>query len=236
MKVRQATAAILFACCFLLASCASETRRSMDRVVEDELPSDTPENRRQVHTDLIRGMLDSEQYYAAIAHIQAQVQQNGSTPQLRLFEAEARRSLGQTAQAQEIYRELLKIRDYVPDAYYGLGLISAKTDLRTAIWQLQQAVRLRPANSDMRNDLGYALMLSKRYPEALNELATAVELEAGSGSAKARNNLLLLMLVTGDEPAVRRLVNESGMSQDALAGMRRRAQNLMSPAAPPRRS
>lgn len=215
----------------LAAGCATATRRQMDRTVEDGVRSDTPESRREVHAELIRGMIDSGQYYAAIAHVQAQVQQGGGTPQLQLFEAEARRRLGQTSEAQAIYRELLKSRDYQADAYYGLGLISAKTDLRTGVWQLQQAVQRRPADPDMRNDLGYALILSRRYSEALNELATAVELEAGRPESKARNNLVLLMIVTGDEPAVQRLVRETGMSPDTLSGLRRRAQSLAAPAA-----
>lgn len=216
-----------------LASCASQTRQRMDRVVEDEIPADTAENRRQVHADLVRGMLDSGQYYAALAHIEAQVQASGSTLQLRLYEAEARRRLGQTVQAQAIYRELLKSRDHVADAYYGLGLTNAKSDLKLSVWQLQQAVKRRPADADMRNDLGYALMLSRRYPEALTELATAVELEAGRPESKARNNLVLLMLVTGDEAAVRRIVRETGMSPEKLSGLRRQAQALALPAKSP---
>lgn len=210
----------------LCAGCATQQRRDLDRSLEREMPSDTPESRREVHTDLIRGMLDSAQYYAAIAHIQAQVQQGGSTPQLRLLEAEARRKLGQDEAARALYRDLLKLRDYIPDAYYGLGLISAKTDLKLGIWQLQQAVQRRPADADMRNDLGYALMLAKRYPEAMNEISTAVELDAGKASSKASNNLVLLMLLTGDEAAVKRIVRETGMSSETLAGLRRRAQTL----------
>jgi Flp pilus assembly protein TadD len=216
-----------------VAGCASQMRRDMDRTIDSEVRSDTPESRREVHTDLIRGMLDTGQYYAAIAHVQTQIQQSGSTPQLRLFEAEARRRLGQNAEAQAIYRDLLKSRDYQADAYYGLGLISSKTDLRTSVWQLQQAVQRRPTDPEMRNDLGYALMLSRRYKESLNELATAVELEAGKPDSKARNNLVLLMLVTGDEPAVKRLVRETGMSPETLSGLRRRAQALAAPVKTP---
>jgi thioredoxin-like negative regulator of GroEL len=227
--------AVLLASCgaiaaALAAGCASTTRRQMDRTIDEGVRSETPESRREVHAELIRGMIESGQYYAAIAHVQAQVQQSGPTEQLQLFEAEARRRLGQTTEAQAIYRELLKSRDYQADAYYGLGLISARTDLRTGVWQLQQAVQRRPADPDMRNDLGYALILSRRYREALTELATAVELEGGRPDSKARNNLVLLMIVTGDEPAVQRLVRESGMSPETLSGLRRRAQSLAAPA------
>jgi Flp pilus assembly protein TadD len=210
----------------LLSGCATSTRQQMEQPVEQALPSDTPENRAQVHADLVRGMLDSGQYYAAIAHIEAQVQASGSTLQLRLYEAEARRQLGQTAQAQALYRELLKSPAYVADAYHGLGLTNSKSDLKLAVWQLQQAAQRRPADAGIRNDLGYALTLARRYPEALHELATAVELEGGKPDSKARNNLVLLMLVTGDEPAVKRIVRETGMSSETLSGLRRQAQTL----------
>lgn len=216
----------------LASGCATQQRRQMQRTVEQEVATDTPERRRQVHADLIRGMLDREQYYAALAHVQAQAQHGGTTPQLRLLEAEARRKLGQDEAARDLYRDLLKHREHVPDAYHGLGLINAKTDLRLALWQLQQAVNRRPADAVMRNDLGYALILARRFPEAMIELSTAVELDAAGADARARNNLVLLMLVTGDEPAVKRLVRETGMSDQTLAGLRRRAQALKAPAAP----
>ncbi|MGQ0618640.1 MAG: tetratricopeptide repeat protein [Panacagrimonas sp.] len=223
----------------MTSGCVSESIRQIDRTVAEEIPVDDPATQRKVHTDLIRQMLGQEQFYAALAHIEAQVRESGSTDELRVLEAQARRKLKQPEQAQAIYRDLLRT-SYVAEAYHGLGLISAATDLKTAVWQLQQAVKRQPANAEMRNDLGYALMVANRYPEALTELATAVELEAGGGSGKARNNLVLLMLVTRDEAAVKRLVQQSGMSDATLDGLRRQALTLSRkpalPAAVPRKS
>lgn len=223
--MRSRAALPIFAVVFVLAGCVSESRRQADQSVAAELPADTPEAQRQVHVDLIRRMLDQKQYYAALAHVQAQIREGGVSDELRLLEAEARRKLDQREPAQAIYRELLKTR-YAAEAYHGLGLTNVKHDLRTAVWQLQQAVQRRPVSAEMRNDLGYALMMAGRHQEALPELATAVELEAGSGSDKARNNLVLLMLVSGDEAAVKRLVQQSGMPAETLAGLRRQAQSL----------
>lgn len=226
MLINRSHWGLLAVAAWMVTGCAGSAVLQAEKNVEQAIPSDTPENRRSVHADLIRGMIEGKQYYAAIAHIEAQVASTGTTPQLRLFEAEARRKLGQDAQAQQIYRELLKEPEYVAQAYYGLGLISASSDLAVSTWQLQQAVNRRPADADMRNDLGYVLMLSQRYQEALTELATAVELEAGSGSAKARNNLIVLMMVTGDERAVRRLAAESAMSESSLKKLRQQAQSI----------
>lgn len=218
----------------LLSGCVAV--KAQQRVLADteaEIDSaDSPVKREGIHTDLIRGMLAQDQYYAALAHIQAQGREAGMTPELQLLEAEARRKLGQTTQAQALYQALLKSM-YIAEAYHGLGLISASSNLPVAITQLQQAVQRRPTNALMRNDLGYALIMARRYSEALPELATAVELEAGSGDNRARNNLVLLMLAKGDEPAAQRLALESGMNEKTLTGLRQQAQGLKpKPAAP----
>ncbi|WP_420465135.1 tetratricopeptide repeat protein [Panacagrimonas sp.] len=203
----------------------SPDRQQLDRMVAEEIPDDSPDARRKVHTDLIRGMLRQQQYYAAVAHIEAQVRESGPSDELRLLEADARRRLGQSAAAQAIYRELLRT-EFAAQAYHGLGLTNVQTDLRTAVWQMQQAVQRRPTDTEMRNDLGYALMLAGQHGAALTQLATAVELETGSGSKKARHNLILLMIVTGDEPAVKKLAQEADLTDTALAGMRRQAQSF----------
>lgn len=218
----------------LASACVSESRRQLDATVAPEIATDTPESQRQVHVDLIRRMLDQSQYYAALAHVQAQVRETGGSEELRLLEAEARRKLGQRDAAMAIYRDLLKTR-YVAEAYHGLGLSNVQAQLSTAVWQLQQAVQRRPASVEMRNDLGYALMLAGRYAEALPEMATAVELEAGAGrlgGERARNNLVLLMLVSGDEAGAQRVVRQSGMPEETLAGLRRQAQDLRSRTTP----
>lgn len=209
----------------LCACTTSPSRQQLDRMVAEELPDDSPAAQRQVHTDLIRGMLKQKQYYAAVAHIEAQARESGTNHELRLLEAEARRRLGQHAAAQSIYRDLLRTR-FAAEAYHGLGLTNVEVDLRTAVWQMQQAVQRKPTDTDMRNDLGYALMLAGQHRAALTQLATAVELETGSGSAKARHNLIVLMIVTGDEGAVRKLASEAALSATELAGLRRRAQDL----------
>lgn len=223
--MRRALPGLLVLASLALGACVTESRREVDRMVAPELDSDTPESQRQVHLDLIRRLIGQAQYYAALAHVQAQVRESGGSDELRLLEATARRKLGQAAQAQQIYRELLKTR-FAADAYHGLGLTNVSSDLRTAVWQLQQAVQRKPADAEMRNDLGYALILARRYAEALPELATAVELDAARAEPRARNNLVLLMMLTGDEAAVQRLTRESGISAETLAGLRRQAQSL----------
>lgn len=185
--------------------------------------SDEDEAGRLVHSDLILGMLAQRQYYAALAHIEEQKNQLGATPELRWLEAEARRRLGQSQTAETLYRGLLR-SDYAAQAYHGLGLLYASRDLRNAVQQLQQAVQRRPTDAEMRNDLGYALMMAGRYQEALPQLATAVELDPNGD--KARNNLIVLLLLTRDEAGAKRVADQSGVSAKSLAALRKQAQSL----------
>lgn len=173
-----------------------------------------------MHDDLIQGMLAQKKYYAALAHVQQQQAQNGDTPQLRWLEAEARRNLGQWRVAEELYKSLLST-PYVAQGRHGLGLLYSRTDLKAAVWQLQQAVQRRPTDPEMRNDLGYALMVAGRFAEALPQLATAAELDPDG--SRSRNNLIVLLLLTHDEAGVRRIARESGLTPDALAGLRKQA-------------
>lgn len=180
---------------------------------------------RRLYADLIRGMIAQGNYYAALAHVQQQQRQQGNTPELRYLEAEARRQLGQQDSAEALYRGLLRTSMAGP-AYHGLGLLYATRDLGQSIEFLRQAVQRQPTDAQTRNDLGYALTRAGRYAPALAELATAVELDPASG--KARNNLVLLLILSGDESGVKRIVRETGMTADDLNRLRRQAQSLKS--------
>nr|WP_241696137.1 tetratricopeptide repeat protein [Solimonas terrae] len=168
-------------------------------------------------------MLDQQQYYAALAHIQQQQRLTGNSDDLRYLEAEARRDLGQSAAAEALYRGLLNGR-LAGDAYHGLGLLYASRNLNTSVQYLREATRRDPTDAGARNDLGYALLRAGRYAEAMPELSTAVELEPNDD--KSRNNLLLLLMLTGDEAGVKRVVDEAGITPDVVARMRSDARNL----------
>jgi Flp pilus assembly protein TadD len=214
-------AAVLLAA-LLLSGCGST--RPVERQLDsgEPLQQPNPAEDRRVHLDLIRRMIEQDQNYAALAHIQAQ-QRVGNSDELRLLEAEVRRKLGQLAAAQVLYQGLLTT-PFASQAYHGLGLITAKRDPAQSLAYLRRAVQLAPTDMELRNDLGFALMLAKRYPEALPELSTAVEL--GPNSDKSRNNLLILMILMRDERAVQRIVRESNVDAGTLADLRKQAQNM----------
>ena len=205
----------------LLSACAGPSVRS-DKAVAGQLATTD----RAVYLDLIRKMLDQQQYYAALAHIQQQQAAGQNNDDLRYLEAEARRQLGQFTAADTLYRSLLRSPRAV-DAYHGLGLLYAPRNLGAAIANLREATRRAPADASARNDLGYALLQARRFSEARLELATAVELDPGS--EKARNNLLLLLMVLRDEATVQRLIQQSAVPADTVARLRRDALALRSP-------
>mgnify|MGYP001603221971 CR=1 FL=1 len=187
---------------------------------------DDLETPRQVHVELVRGLLNQSQFYAALAHIQ-QARANGdSSNELRYLEAEALRRLQRAQSAETIYRELLKT-DLAAQGYQGLGLLSGDRDATAAVGYLRKAAKKAPTDAGIRNDLGYALMLAARYPEALAELSTAAEL--APGDERSANNLIVLMVLMDDETSVRRLAQDAGVDAPRLAELRRQAQSLKKP-------
>jgi len=182
----------------LLVACSTSTTHGGGSAPQPPPEQQAPHlNPDEIHADLIRQMLDNGQYYAA------------------LLEADARGHLGQVAQADALYRQLLGTR-YAPQAYHGLGRLYVKTDLDGAIRNLRKAVEGAPTDVDFRNDLGYALMEAGRYTEAMTELSTAAEL--APNQLKSRHNLIILAMLMGNEGAVQRLMQQEsgGMTPEQM--------------------
>lgn len=205
----------------LMAACAAPQRLSPATPSHRDAADD--EEVAGVHTDLVRSMLAQRQYYAALAHIAELQNRYGKRDELLVLQAEALRELDRDDEATAIYRELLRGR-YAAEANHGLGLIHAPTRLATGLAYLGEAVRQRPTDVEMRNDYGYALIRGRRYEQALTQLATAMEL--APSNTRARNNLLILLMVTGDEAGVRRVAAAAGLENQTLAALRRQAARL----------
>lgn len=222
---RIATLFVLLA----LAGCAGVGRQSaaVQRATpasdqDYEQQAADPQKVEQLRGDVIRGLLEKGQYYAALAHIEEQ-KRSGDSPELSFLEAEARRHLGQRAAAEALYRKLIG-SPIEGQAYRGLGLMYAATDLDQAIRYLRSAATRLPTDVDIRNDLGYALMEAGRYTEALPELSTAAEL--APSQIKSRNNLIILMLLTGNQAALAQLTQQAGTSPETMKQLRDRAQAI----------
>jgi len=211
--------------CTSLGACSSHpSQQQHPAPPDDPLDAKLSDNKNeQVHTELIRQMIDKGEFYAALAHIQDARQDHANDPLLILLEAECRRELGQTARADALYRKLL-MSPQAGEAYHGLGLLYVRTDLPFSVECLQRAARRLPTNAAVRNDLGRALMESGRYTEAVVELSTSAEL--APDQVKSRNNLIVLMVLMGDEAAVQRLAEQAGTSPAELQGLRIQADSI----------
>ena len=180
-----------------------------------------------IHTDLIRGLLDHGQYFAALAHIDEEQRANGKSDQLSALRADALSAMGRTAEADETYRSLLH-GDFAGEAYHGLGLLHVRTNAAAGIDYLRKAVALRPTSAQWRNDLGYALMSNGLLAGAQTELATATELDPAS--EKYRNNLVILLILMKDEARIARLKQQWNLKAETLGELRRQAQAVGRPA------
>lgn len=184
-----------------------------------------PEENRKLHTDLIREMIAQDRLYAAYAHLQAQEKNFGDNQELKLLRAEIQRKLGRNEEAEAVYKTLLDT-PYAGYAQHGLGLIYATRDIDRGTRYLRKAVASRPTDARIRNDLGYALIRQKNYEEARLHLATAFQLS--SGSELSRNNYILILLLDGDEAAVRRIAAQARIPEAEMAALRAQASELRS--------
>lgn len=179
-----------------------------------------PEENRRLHTDLIRQMIDEDKLYAAMAHLDAQEQQFGQTDETRLLRADVKRKLDLTIEAEAIYRELLST-PYEGYAQHGLGLIYVQDNLGLGTEYLQRAVRQRPTDARMHNDLGYALLRQGHVKQAKVHLGTAYEL--GNQAPLLRNNYVVALLADGERREASRLARESDMDVETFRDLQRRA-------------
>jgi Flp pilus assembly protein TadD len=204
--------ALLIAIIALLQACALPQSRSESGLANTD---------RAIHLDLIRGLLASNQYYAALAHIDDERKRSGDGDELRALRGDALAAMGRTAEADALYRSLLK-GSHKAEGYHGLGLLHVQKHPDVGIDYLRSAVAQRPASAQWRNDLGYALMSNGRLKEALTELATATELDPGT--ERYRNNLVILLILMKDETRIARLKQQWALRPETLGELRRQAQ------------
>lgn len=176
-----------------------------------------------VQLGLVRQMLEQGKPYAGLAHLATLDPAVQESPQARYLNAELLRHTGRVDEAEARYRTLLGscIAGY---GHHGLGLLAAGHDLGRAIAELRAAAALLPVDARVRNDLGYALLLSGRGEAARREFLTAIEL--GDHNRRASMNLLLLMLYEGDERGAERLSRQLRLPEEELERIRRQARQL----------
>lgn len=184
----------------LLGGCMTTAVRPADEQAAGPVAGDNCaglDNAERLKLGLIEDELAAGRPRAAMAHLDALPEPVAGRPLALYLRAESLRQVKQYDRAAGMYRRLSE--GCLPGAgRHGLGLVAAaRQDLEGAIDHLQRARELLAADPRVRNDYGYALLLNGQAGAARIEFETALELSAGE--ARAARNLLLAMLVAGDE-------------------------------------
>lgn len=116
---------------------------------------------------------------ASIAAFRIALKQQPQNVKANFFLASALERSGDTADALDIYRKLIKIAPNLAEGYLGLGVLLVKTDgvnLSEGLENLQQAVKINPNLYEAQITLGKTLLQQNKTEEALIYLQKAVEL------------------------------------------------------------
>lgn len=177
----------------------------------------------EVQLGLVRQMLEQDRAYAGLAHLAALSPAVQAAPQAHYLNAELLRQTGRAKEAEHHYHVLLEgcLAGY---GHHGLGLLAAQNDMQQAVSDLREAAKLLPTDPRVRNDFGYALLVTQDSAGARREFMTAIQL--GDYKQRAALNLLVLMLYEGDEQGAELLRRRLKLPDAELEQLRQQAVQL----------
>ncbi|MGH8498409.1 MAG: tetratricopeptide repeat protein, partial [Methylococcales bacterium] len=209
----------------LLTGCALELRsvtstESANNIESADSPKcATPEKPEdQVKLQMIRRMMDGGKLHASLAHLDATRVHSSQETYLR---AEILRRIGRTDLAAVLYQQLIQ-GCAAGDGYHGLGLISGRNGkIKEALDYLGKARDKLPTDVQVRNDMGYALLLDQQYELASHEFMTALELDENNEFSAP--NLVLVLLATGQFQKAQVLAQRLKLSDESFNSLRAQA-------------
>lgn len=205
----------------LLAGCASPPPRPGAADADCGRPAEAGS---QTRLTMIRQLLDSGHPYAALAHLDAAAMRGPAAIHLR---ADILRRMGRLAEARGHYEQLLGTC-MAGSGHHGLGLLAGqKGRLPDSVAHLRQARLALPAEARVRNDLGYALMLSNDLEAARFEFLTALDLDPED--RRAALNLILLLHRQGDSTAADAVAERYRIDADERIRLREQAGSMAVP-------
>jgi Flp pilus assembly protein TadD len=170
------------------------------------LPDGRSPRSRALYLALISDMRRSGKTYAALAHLDAFDKLYPRATDAAVLRGDCLVDIGSYADAQAIYRKLLKTRGTAASAYAGLGRIDGLNGHWVdAAGNFNLAVNEDPTNPNYLNDYGYALLRQGTPDQALFRIRQASEL--APGDVRVRNNLILVLAATGDKAGSRALLD-----------------------------
>jgi Flp pilus assembly protein TadD len=177
----------------------------------------------------VEQMIADGKFYAALAELDAI---GASTQKATWLRAEALRRIDHVSEAVALYTGLIG-SCLEGRAQHGLGLSAARQGQHVrAIDALSRARLLLPTDPSVRNDLGYALLMDRRWDAAQFEFLTVMDLSPQD--PLAARNLVLLAFAQGKADVARRLASKFKLDAAMTDRLALQAASLMySPSAPP---
>lgn len=213
----------------LMSGCADNPVRSSS-ITDDRKLATTGDNCEELSSaerlrlSLIEDELRANRARAALAYLDALPEKLGNKPKAVYLRAEAYRDVAQYDDANKLYQSLSK-GCLVGASYHGQGMVAAEqSDMDTALVNLRQARFLLAADPRVRNDYGFALLLAGHIAESKIEFETALQLS--SKHPKAAQNLVLAMLIEGNEQNALGYARAISLSETELQRLRQQANVL----------
>lgn len=171
--------------------------------------------------DMIRQQMEQGRSRSALAHLE---ESGFDYAETTLMRGDALRDVGHREAADAVY-ETLATGCLAADAYQGMARnAAARGDRHEALLLMQEARRARPTDAEIRNDLGYLLLLEGERQQAREQLLTALEL--GGAGQRAASNLVMLMMQEGRVAEAERLARRYGVDAKLVARLRRLATDV----------
>jgi len=176
-----------------------EAERKEDQREDEQSRKARVEREKNLHLKLVQTMVEQDNAYAALAHLDSYDQKWGADRPSKQLRADALRKTSQLDQAELVYKSLLGGKEAIKSgpAWYGLGKVSIERgDLKSATTRLEKSIQVDPLNINAYSDLGLVYLLEGQKEPAYNTLMKANQL--ASGDVKVMANLALWGLVYDD--------------------------------------
>lgn len=211
---------LLLAMSLAVSGCATNGSMASDPSVAVSCTT-TKQPEHQLQLDAVDALMARSQPYAALAKLESE----GLATEhhwVRLGQLMA--ATNQIAEAEEVFHALAGECDSAM-GHHGLGLVYLKQKkLDQGLAELATARKMAPSSADVRNDYGYALLLTGQDYEAIFELRTAFELADGEGAV--RQNLAAGYVLTGDRSGLAMLRDQYALSTAETAHAERLADDI----------
>lgn len=178
-----------------------------------------------VKLDMVRQLIDGEQYYSALAHLE---NDNSNSPHALWLRAEAQRKTGLLDEAYESYRDL-SLTCMTAYGHAGMAkILATRGNVPQAHQQMLTARKLAPTDADIRNDYGFILLVHREFKAAQREFMTALQL--APGHPVATRNMVMSLILDGDTRTAARMAKNNGIPVEEFRELIGKANHFKQPA------